>query len=91
MTHDVGLRETLVPLPAAEEWVDLRDCLSPASFWLPEQLGPQHSWVEHAPFAFWLAEALRPRIIVELGTCQRAAESPHFGARKIPQIGGAGD
>src|SRR5678815_2668552 len=24
-------------------------------------------WVGHIPFAFWLVEALRPRIIVELG------------------------
>ena len=26
------------------------------------------SWVEHAPFAFWLVEQHRPRTIVELGT-----------------------
>jgi len=46
----------------------LRACISPASFWTPERLGPQMSWLEHAPFAFWLVDALRPRTLVELGT-----------------------
>ena len=46
----------------------LRACLSAASFWWPRQLGPQPSWLEHAPFAFWLVGALRPRLLVELGT-----------------------
>ncbi len=53
------------PLPVS---ADLRDCLSPASFWHPEQLGPGPSRLAHAPFAFWLVEALRPKSIVELGT-----------------------
>jgi hypothetical protein len=46
----------------------LRACLSPASFWSPEQVGPQKAWLEHAPFAFWLVDAARPRLLVELGT-----------------------
>src|SRR5689334_16347594 len=46
----------------------LRACVSPASFCTPERLGPQASWLEHAPFAFWLVETLRPRVLVELGT-----------------------
>src|SRR4029077_8358686 len=46
----------------------LRACLSPASFWPPDRIGPQHSWLEHAPFAFWLLETLGPRTLVELGT-----------------------
>jgi len=46
----------------------LRACLAGASFWWPRQLGPQPSWLEHAPFAFWLVGALRPRVLVELGT-----------------------
>ena len=45
-----------------------RDCISFSAFWSPEQLGPQLSWLEHAPFAFWLIEALQPRTFVELGT-----------------------
>ena len=26
------------------------------------------AWIEHAPFAFWICEALRPRRFIELGT-----------------------
>ncbi len=44
-----------------------QDFVSPASFWVPERFVVS-AWVEHAPFAFWLIEALRPRILVELGT-----------------------
>src|SRR5207237_6504273 len=40
--------------------------VSPASYWMPE-LMPVSAWVEHAPFAFWIMDALRPRTIVELG------------------------
>src|SRR5215469_15890869 len=45
-------------------------CLSSASFWSPDHVLPS-AWLEHAPFAFWLTEAARPAVIVELGT--------HFG------------
>ena len=45
----------------------LREFCTEASFWLPERLSPS-GWIEHAPFAFWLVETLRPRTIVELGT-----------------------
>ncbi len=41
--------------------------LSPASFWIPDYVC-QSAWIEHAPFAFWLADALRPQRFVELGT-----------------------
>ena len=27
----------------------------------------ESAWLEHAPFAFWLTAALRPRTVVELG------------------------
>src|SRR3954451_228224 len=43
-------------------------CMSSASFWRVAQLGPQDSWLGHAPFAFWLVDVLRPRTFVELGT-----------------------
>src|SRR3990170_8249268 len=43
------------------------DVLPPASFMSPEWYPPS-AWTEHAPFAFWLVEALRPRSYVELGT-----------------------
>jgi hypothetical protein len=57
--------------PTASTVVDLDPqavLISPASIWEPEQVGPQPSRLEHAPFAFWLVEALRPLTIVELGT-----------------------
>ncbi|WP_244815391.1 glycosyltransferase [Caballeronia sp. Lep1P3] len=38
--------------------------LAPASFWWPEHIVPS-PWLEHAPFAFWLVDALRPSSIVE--------------------------
>jgi len=49
--------------PTAET---LHPFVSQASFRLPE-LMTFSTWHEHAPFAFWLADAVRPRTIVELG------------------------
>lgn len=45
----------------------LNDFLSKASFWPVEQLCLT-AWAEHAPFAFWLIDAVRPESVVELGT-----------------------
>ena len=41
--------------------------LSEASFWIPEYNCP-NGWAEHAPFVFWITQAMRPRRVVELGT-----------------------
>ena len=38
-------------------------CVSQASYWMPDLMVD----LEHAPFGFWVVEALRPRMIVELG------------------------
>lgn len=41
------------------------------AFWRPDFLTPPRASsasVHHAPFAFWLVEALRPRTLVELRT-----------------------
>jgi hypothetical protein len=46
---------------------DIRAAISPAVFWVPDYFCPS-AWIEHAPFAFWLCEALRPRRFIELGT-----------------------
>ena len=45
----------------------LSSCISPPSFWSPIWMRLDSGWLEHAPFAFWLVDALRPRLIVELG------------------------
>ena len=34
--------------------------------WKPERYA-RSAWIEHVPFAFWLVDVLRPRVIVELG------------------------
>jgi hypothetical protein len=44
-----------------------RGAISAASFWRPDYLCSS-AWIEHAPFAFWLCEVLRPCCFVELGT-----------------------
>ncbi len=59
---------TLIPSSDKEALAFLRACISPASFWPPEQIPPHSAWLEHAPFAFWLMDVLRPRTFVELGT-----------------------
>jgi SAM-dependent methyltransferase len=42
-------------------------CLSPASFTWPDRSIPS-GWLEHIPFAFWLVDRMRPKVIAELGT-----------------------
>lgn len=44
----------------------LRSLLLRSMFWRPAYLAPS-AWLEHLPFAFWLVEAHRPRVFVELG------------------------
>jgi Methyltransferase domain len=36
-------------------------------FWLPDLLA-ESAWLGHLPFAFWIVDALRPGVFVELGT-----------------------
>jgi hypothetical protein len=45
----------------SEPWI------SDASYWMPRHV-VESAWHEHAPFAFWLVDAIRPNSIVELGT-----------------------
>ncbi|KQX06399.1 MULTISPECIES: class I SAM-dependent methyltransferase [unclassified Leifsonia] len=46
---------------AQRAWID------ETSYWSPKWLVPS-AWHEHAPFAFWLINAIRPARLVELGT-----------------------
>ncbi|PXX39325.1 MULTISPECIES: glycosyltransferase [Burkholderia] len=50
----------------AEEGSDLP--ISPISLWWP-QLTIASAWQVHAPFGFWLIDAVRPAVIVEWGMC----------------------
>jgi glycosyltransferase involved in cell wall biosynthesis len=69
MTRTKSKRLLALVAPSQDDAIAiLHACISPASFWPPDQIGPQPAWLEHAPFAFWLVEALRPRTLVELGT-----------------------
>jgi Methyltransferase domain len=43
-------------------------CISVASFWTPIWVQPNSEWLEHASFGFWLIDALRPRVVVDLVT-----------------------
>jgi GT2 family glycosyltransferase len=35
--------------------------------WVPDRL-VDSAWLEHAPFAFWIVKAVRPKTLIELGT-----------------------
>jgi hypothetical protein len=37
-------------------------------FWIPSRIGVLSAWWGHVPFAHWLVSALRPNVVVELGT-----------------------
>ena len=41
--------------------------ISDTSYWIPRHF-VESAWLEHAPFAFWLVDAIRPTAIAELGT-----------------------
>lgn len=45
----------------------LADFVTPLTLSVPERLVSPPSWMGHTPFAFWIVEALRPRVLVELG------------------------
>lgn len=66
MTPDA--RNTHVP---TDQDLMLDPLLSPLMstlFRRPQRLGKPSGWWGHVPFAGWLVEALRPRVLVELGT-----------------------
>ena len=48
--------------------MDVANYLSTSSFWSPENITHPLSWVGHIPFAFWIVEAAKPGVLVELGT-----------------------
>jgi hypothetical protein len=66
-----AVRDTAAAEVAEREIESLLDqvpCVSAASFWGPLRSDVNSGWIEHAPFAFWLIEKFRPKVLVELGT-----------------------
>jgi hypothetical protein len=61
MESSAPLVQPDIALRPSDSW------LSPTSYWTPTLL-LESAWHEHAPFAAWILEALRPRTVVELGT-----------------------
>ena len=60
------LRHFVAACPQKEDALAIRECVSPVSFWQPKHIVPS-AWYQHAPFAFWITEASRPYVFVELG------------------------
>jgi GT2 family glycosyltransferase len=48
---------------------DFRDYIERVSFLMPDFISPS-GWLGHASFAYWIVDALRPAILVELGIHQ---------------------
>jgi O-antigen biosynthesis protein len=63
-----GLSENEPPTPPAKEDSLFNPLHCPICLEMPARLSTFSAWVEHTPFAMYLVQALKPRIIVELGT-----------------------
>ncbi len=57
----------------------------PIVFMQPERTVHPPSWLEHTPFAFWIVDALRPSVFVELG-CQTGNSYSSF-AQAVRTLG----
>lgn len=82
ITH--GLAE---PAETAAPLAFLDASLAPA-FWVPRRLGAISYWWGHVPFAHWLVAALRPRVVVELGTFNGVSFSAFCEAMRRQGIAG---
>ena len=57
-----------VSAPADDDAVSLRFLHRPIVFTEPERAVHPPSWLDNTPFAFWIIDALRPSVFVELGS-----------------------
>ncbi|MEQ8735664.1 MAG: rhamnan synthesis F family protein [Rhodospirillaceae bacterium] len=67
LTSDAGTSRPDNNIHSRPSGPAFRTYLSEASFWSPQYI-EQSAWLDHAPFAFWLMETLKPASLVELGT-----------------------
>jgi len=58
----------MVSLPDPVPALMIEEGSADALFWPPARLGVDSAWYGHVPFAHWLVSAIRPRLVVELGT-----------------------
>jgi predicted nucleic acid-binding Zn-ribbon protein len=70
---------------ADEQGLDLRFLYRPVVFMEPERAVHPVSWLDYTPFAFWIVDALRPSVFVELG-CHSGNSYASF-AQAVQTIG----
>jgi len=63
----------------------MRHLHRPIVFAEPERIAAPASWLDHTPFAFWIVDALRPTMLVELG-CQSGNSYASF-AQGVQTLG----
>ncbi|KAF2412173.1 hypothetical protein B1729_16265 [Microbacterium sp. B35-04] len=54
-------------IPVIQREASVPFWLTPPAYWTPTHF-PTSAWRTHAPFAAWIMDALRPTVVVELGT-----------------------
>src|SRR5687768_4466097 len=59
---------------------------SKTAFELPNRVTDRLHWLGHVPFAMWLVEVTRPRVIVELGTETGVSFCAFCQAAKAAQV-----
>ena len=66
--HAFSQTRILTPVSASDPLKDIDLSASPALLESPQRLGKPSGWWAHVPFAAWIVEATRPRVLVGLGT-----------------------
>ncbi len=60
---------------------------SQSSFLKPSRLQAESAWTQHVPFAFWLIEQVRPKLLVELGVHSGASYFAFCQSVKFNNLG----
>jgi Methyltransferase domain/Glycosyl transferases group 1 len=78
----IPLLDRATPTESADE---LRFLYRPIVFLEPDRIVHPASWLDYTPFAFWIVDALRPSLFVELG-CQSGNSYASF-AQAVQSLG----